>query len=238
LYVWLVGAAIPALLALHFFGWRRVLAVSWGLYVLYRLIPLGVTMGGAFEGSFPLLVWQLLFVHGLAIGYHREQLGTIVAGSRRFLPIAASATAAFAVLAMCNPWTKGPSALHWEIIPTARFEDLYYSFFTLPDLGPGRILNLAVGLPVGYAMLTSFWSLLRPLNAIFVTLGQQSLGAFVLHVYGLVAISNLSPDPNAFWTATVLQLMLVVAIAAILNLRRAPTRRRATSAPQARPLAA
>ena len=217
LYVWLVAAAIPALLLLHKAGWRRLLAVSWTLYAIYQFAPRALTMG-AFEGTFPILAWQLLFVHGLTIGYHRDRLAAFVAGCPRTLSIAAfAASAAFAVLAMCNPWTHGPSALHWNIVPPDRFEDLYYRFFTLPDLGIGRLLNLAVALPVGYAMLTRLWGMVRPLGAIFVTLGQQSLGAFVLHVFGILTIAHLLPERNAFWMGTILQVALIVAIAAVLN---------------------
>src|SRR5713226_7770694 len=77
LYVWLVAAAVPCLVALRFAGWRRLLAVSWSLYLWYRIAPHPLT-GSLFESTFPLLAWQLLFVHGLAIGYHRERLNAVV----------------------------------------------------------------------------------------------------------------------------------------------------------------
>ena len=37
-----------------------------------------LTMAG-FESAFPLLAWQLLFVHGIAIGYHRNDVSAFVA---------------------------------------------------------------------------------------------------------------------------------------------------------------
>jgi hypothetical protein len=231
LYVWLVVAAIPALLVLHKVGWRRLLAVSWTLYVVYRIAPRSITMG-AFEGTFPILAWQLLFVHGLTIGYHRDRLSAFVAGCPRAVSVAAfAASGAFAVLAMCNPWTYGPSALHWNIVPAARFEDLYYRYFVLPELGVGRLLNLAVALPVGYAVVSRCWGMLRPFGAIFVTLGQQSLGAFVLHVFGLLVLAHILPDGNAFWMGTLLQITLIVGIAALLNAARRLRPSRAAFAP-------
>src|SRR5438093_34971 len=53
LYVWLVAAAVPCLLVLRFAGWRRLLAVSWGLYGVYRLAPHPLTTA-EFEVTFPI----------------------------------------------------------------------------------------------------------------------------------------------------------------------------------------
>jgi hypothetical protein len=63
LYVWLVLAAGPCLLMLRAFGWRALLGVSWVIYLGYRIAPQQVT-AAEFEIVFPLLAWQLLFVHG------------------------------------------------------------------------------------------------------------------------------------------------------------------------------
>ena len=60
--------------------------------------------------------------------------------------------------------------------------DLYTRYFSLTDLGIGRLLNLAVALPLGYMLLSRCWTIAGPFQTMFVTLGQRSLGAFVLHV--------------------------------------------------------
>jgi hypothetical protein len=240
LYVWLVAAAVPCLFALKFLGWRPLLAVSWALYICYRIAPHALT-SGQFEWTFPLLAWQLLFVHGIAIGYHREQIGTLVARCPRVVPLAViGAAAAFVVFALCNPWAEGPESLHWAVVSPERFSDLYFRYFTLSDLGIGRMLNLAVGLPVGYAILTWGWKLLRPLGIVFVPLGRQSLGAFILHVYGILLIAHLPfADLGEFWTATFVQLALVVVIALLLNARpRFAAPRKPTSGTPSLPMAA
>jgi hypothetical protein len=240
LYVWLVAAAVPCLVALRFAGWRPLLAASWALYVWYRIAPHALT-AAQFESTFPILAWQLLFVHGLAIGYHRERLSAFVARIPRAIPIAvAGAAAAFLVFALCNPWTEGPSALRVSVVSPAHFTYLYFNYFSLTDLQIGRVLNLAVALPVGYVLLTRFWMIARPLGRVFVTLGQQSLGAFVLHVYGILLIAQLRlPRANWLWTNTLIQVMLILGIAALLNaLQRRPVRRAAMTTSPARPLAA
>jgi hypothetical protein len=240
LYVWLVAAALPCLAVLHFAGWRPLLAVSWSLYLWYRIAPHPLT-AAQFETTFPILAWQLLFVHGLAIGYHRERFNAFVARCPRFVPIAVGGAAgAFIVFAMCNPWMDGPRFLHWNVISPERFTDLYFHYFSLTDLRIGRVLNLAVALPVGYALLTWCWRLARPLGTVLVTLGQQSLGAFVLHVYGILLLAHLPLlKADEFWTNTLVQVILIVAIAALLHgVRRMPLRRATMPAAPPRRLAA
>jgi hypothetical protein len=238
LYVWLVAAAVPCLVVLHFAGWRPLLAVSWSLYLWYRLAPHLLT-AAEFESTFPILAWQLLFVHGLAIGFYRERVSAFVARCPRVVPIVvAGASAAFVVFALCNPRVHGPLWLHWSVVSPERFTYLYTHYFTLPSLGIGRLMNLAVALPVGYALLTWCWAMVRPLGIIFVTLGQQSLGAFVLHVYGLLLIEHM-PYADDLWTNTLVQIILIVTIAALLNgAQRVSHGRRTMRAAPARPLAA
>lgn len=241
LYVWLVPAAIPCLFALRFSGWRPVLAVSWALYLWYQMAPHSLTPAG-FEATFPILAWQLLFVHGIVIGYHRERLGAFVARYPRAVPsVAIGASAAFIVFALCNPWTDGPGLLRLNLVSPDFFTDVYVRYFPLTELGIGRLLNLAVALPVGFALLTAAWRMASPLGIVFVTLGQQSLGAFVLHVYGILAVSNLPrAQSDDVWMNTVIQVTLILVIAALLMAARRWPLRRATisTAPARRPVAA
>jgi hypothetical protein len=218
LYVWLVVVAVPCLLALSAFGWRPLLAVSWGVYLWYRLSPQQVT-AAEFESVFPILAWQLLFVHGIVIGYYRDRLGAIVARCPKPIPIAiVAACAAFMGFALSNPTVGGPEWLHWRLVSPQAFVNLYERYFSLSDLGIGRILNLAVALPTAYVLLA--WRRLEvvigPLRAVLVTLGRGSLGAFVLHVYGLLLLAHL-PESDQLWFNTIVQLLLIVAIAGVLK---------------------
>jgi hypothetical protein len=227
LYVWLVAAAAPCLFALRYCGWITVLAVSWSLYFWYRIAPQPLTPAG-FESTFPILAWQLLFVHGIAIGYHRERLGAFVARWPRTVPIVlGGASAAFLVFALCNPWTEGPHLLRWNLVSPERFTELYVEYFSLTDLGIGRLLNLAVTLPVGYALLTASWRTASRLGVVFGTLGQHSLGAFILHVYGIVVVAHLPlAQFNELWINTLIQVTLVLGITGLLSgVRRRPLRR-------------
>lgn len=237
MYVWLVAAAIPCLLMLRRAGWRPLLAASWALYLWYRIDPHTVTTAG-FESAFPLFAWQLLFVHGITIGYHRDDVSEFVARMPTITPrVAMLVTAGFTIFAFCNPWTVGPTWLHLGLVSPERFSSLYYGFFTLSDLRVGRLLNLSIALPVAYVLLTRFWALARPFEAVFVVLGQNSLGAFVLHVYGLLILSHL-PLPESVWIGTLAQVTLICAIAVLLSAESVRHDRRRMSPAQAHPLAA
>jgi hypothetical protein len=238
LYVWLVAAAIPCLLILHRAGWRVVLAASWALYLWYRVEPHAITASG-FEMAFPLLAWQLLFVHGIAIGYHRNDIRAFFARMPSITPrLAVVFTAGFAIFAFCCPWSPGPSWLHLRVVSPERFTELYEGYFSLSDLGIGRLLNLSIALPVAYLMLSRDWAVTRSLEKVFVVLGQRSLGAFVLHVYGLLLLAHL-PLPDGIWVNTLVQVTLVCTIATLLtSAERLRHRGRSPSIPQAEPLAA
>jgi len=238
LYVWLVAAAIPCLLILRRAGWRVVLAASWALYLWYRVEPHAITASG-FEMAFPLLAWQLLFVHGIVIGYHRRDIGLFFARMPSVTPrLAVLVTAGFTVFAFCCPWSPGPSWLHLRVVSPERFTDLYEGYFSLSDLGIGRLLNLSIALPVAYLMLTRDWAVTRTFEKVFVVLGKRSLGAFVLHVYGLLLLEHL-PLPNEIWVNTLAQATLVCAIATLLmSIERPRNRETRPSLPQAEQLAA
>jgi len=225
LYVWLVLVAVPCLLTLHFFGWRPLVGASWLVYLAYRVAPHPLSSADI-EAVFPIAAWQLLFVHGIAIGYHRERIAAFTSRlPKTAAPIAAAAGfclfALFALFASSNPSIDGPSWLRVSFVSPERYIDAYYRHFGLAELGIGRLMNLAIGLPLGYVVLTACWSRLAPLHAVFITLGQQSLGAFVLHTYGLLLVAHVGSAD--VWFNTVVQLLLIGAIAATLSAMRRAT---------------
>ena len=214
LYVCLVLVAVPSLMALRIAGWRVLLATSWAAYGWYCLSPRGIT-GAEFENTFPVLAWQLLFVHGITIGYHRDRLQALAGRCPRPIAIGVVATSVvFMAFALSNPSFTGPAWLRWHFVSPESFSTLYTRYFSLSDLGPGRLLNLAVTLPTVYAVLA--WRRLStiagPLAQLLATLGQRSLAAFVLHVYGLLLLAHL-PESDQLWINTITQILLIAGIA-------------------------
>lgn len=232
LYVWLVLAAGPCMIALRAYGWCAVLGASWIVYIWYQIAPRQLT-ASEFEVVFPLLAWQLLFVHGIAIGYYRASLDRLLTRSPKRVTIAiGAASIVFMAIALSNPSVTGPSWLRWNVVPPQQFLSIYERYFSLSDLGMGRLLNLAVALPFAYAMLTYGWVIAGRLQALFVTLGRGSLGAFVLHVYGLLILSYV-PDTGQVWSNALMQVLLIVAIATLLTgMRRLRTSRPAVAPSQ------
>jgi OpgC protein len=173
------------------------------------------------------------------IGYHRNDIGAFFARMPSITPrLAVLVTAGFTIFAFCCPWSPGPSWLHLRVVSPERFTDLYDGYFSLSDLGIGRLLNLSIALPVAYLMLTRDWALTRSLEKVFVVLGQRSLGAFVLHVYGLLLLAHL-PLADGIWVNTLAQVTLVCTIATLLDrTQRLRHRGRSRSLPEAEPLAA
>jgi hypothetical protein len=115
---------------------------------------------------------------------------------------------------------------------------LYEQYFNLSALGLGRLMNLAVGLLAAHTLLTRHWKMVQPLERLFVTLGRNSLGAFVLHVYGLLAISHLAL-PDRLWANGLVQVAFVLITAALLNPPKRPAPPQpATLPPREQPLAA
>ena len=89
-----------------------------------------------------------------------------------------------------NPFM--PPALLMHVIPPADFNAFYHTWAAKNGLGPVRILNDISLMVTIYLLLTWCW---RPLNRLagwfLIPLGQRSLYTFILHVYIVLAVSQL-----------------------------------------------
>jgi hypothetical protein len=169
------------------------LLVSWGLYLLNTVYPVTV-FGSQFEEPFPLLSWQLLFVHGMAAGWYWPRLlawaGT--GWGKAVIVLAVLVSLALAVFSWNNPFLSNGYDVRLALIPDAQFLALYEAWFLRPTLGPGRVLATGLLLVTLYALLTAYW---RPLRAalgwFLVPLGQASLYVFVLQVFFALLVANV-----------------------------------------------
>jgi len=173
-----------------------VLALSWAMYVFNTLYPMTPT-GSQFENGFPLLTWQLLFVHGLAIGYHRARVWHFMLGQYgRWILAAASVLAVgFLFWAQNTPNPLIPSYARISIIPAEVYRTVYNRFMLKNTLGILRLVNYACVLIVGYALLTRLWRPIRgTLGWFFIPLGQATLYVFIVHIYIVAVIDNILPS--------------------------------------------
>jgi hypothetical protein len=193
LYVVLLLVSPLILWALSRRKWAVVLIVSAigyavGAGLRFRLVP------SQFEDSFPLLVWQLLFVVGIVAGFYRREI--LRWFSTRW---GAAVATVVVILAVCfmlfswsNPYLSSAVDARLTLVPDNEFRLVYGQFFQRTYLGIGRLVNVVVVVVAVYALLTAYW---RPINRLagwfFIPLGQATLYVFVMHVFFALIASNI-----------------------------------------------
>jgi hypothetical protein len=195
LYVCLLVIAPLVLKALSSGRTPIVLLLSWLVYAVNTFYPSNPT-GSQFENGFPLLTWQLLFVHGLAIGYHRTRVWHFMSGQygKFILAIAAVLSFCFLIWAQNTPNPLVPAYARLSLIPADVYRTVYNRFMQKNTLGVLRLVDYACVLIVGYAILTRFWyPIWRALGWFFIPLGQATLYVFIMHIYVVAAIDNALP---------------------------------------------
>ncbi|MFC4784841.1 OpgC domain-containing protein [Nocardioides sp. MAHUQ-72] len=183
--------------------WWVVLAVSWGAYV-YGTVGDVHWLPSQFEDVFPLLIWQVAFVHGLVLGYYRRQVVTALTTRAGKVVCALLVTAYAAVLGWL--WLAHRGVLPLGPFDPGTYAGLYDRFYIRVDLQPGRLVDLALVAVVAFAFLTAFW---RPVHGavggFLVPLGQASLYVFIVHVFLVIAVDNVPGlDRDSTWQGLVL----------------------------------
>lgn len=220
MYTFLVLAAGPVFALLARGRTRAVLAGSWALWALWQVWPAQVDLPWAItdNGTFHLPAWQVLFVTGLVLGYHRRTVERHVTRLRPGLVLAGSAglvTAAIALhLAGVSTTGDGWAAVH---------------LFAKADVRPGRLLVFVPVAAFAYTLLTVAWTpVRRALGWLLLPLGQDALTAYALHLF-VVALSwkltvTVVGGPHRTTTQTVIMQMCgVLLIWAVIRAKRTVT---------------
>ncbi|MFT2753369.1 OpgC domain-containing protein [Clavibacter sp. Sh2088] len=193
LYVVLLAVSPLVLLLLVRRLWPVALGISVALHVVGALAPARL-LPSQFEDSFPLLSWQLLFVVGMVVGYHRR---SIVAwwssrAGRVALPVCVLLAVLLALFAWSNPYLADPLDVRLALLPDATYQQVYDAWFQRTRIEPGRLLDVLLVVVVGYAALTAFWRPIhRALGWFLVPLGQATLYVFVMHVLLALVVANV-----------------------------------------------
>jgi hypothetical protein len=198
-------------------------ALSVGLYLLNFFTPEAVPgtaqirlTGAAFEFAFPLLAWQVLFVHAVMVGYYKIEIVLFFSEARNQLWIwlCVALSAGFMFFSLNHPLDKLPPWAQLSVIDPVTFQHLYDAYFHKYSLAPGRLLNEVVLFVAGYAALTRLW---KPIEAalgwLFIPLGAASAYVFTVHVFLLAVVDNTPlPHLNSFAVNTALHggLLLLV----------------------------
>jgi hypothetical protein len=146
-----------------------VLPLSWALYALGRWQDVHLLPSWS-EQVAPLLVWQVLFVHGIALGRHRVAVGRLARHAGGQLALAVLVVAA-TVLLWVGRVPGGPS----------------------PELPLGRLLVVSAAGAAALAALTTCW---RPLGAVAAPvlepLGRVPLVVLLGHLVLLLLVADLA----------------------------------------------
>ncbi|MBF4583839.1 OpgC domain-containing protein [Curtobacterium sp. VKM Ac-2865] len=176
--------------------WWAVLAGSWALYVFQAFNPGFQPLHSQFEAVFPLLTWQVVFTHGLVLGYYRRQIVGALTGrlGKVLIGVGVVGYAGFLVYV----WAAAQFGFTPVPLPASMYDQLYNTAYQRVDLQWGRLVDIAFFAIVSYALLTVFW---KPINAclgwLWIPIGQASLYVFVWQVFFALAIASI---PGVDWS--------------------------------------
>ncbi|WP_144710438.1 OpgC domain-containing protein [Curtobacterium pusillum] len=192
--------------------WWALLVVSWALYVYQAVNPDFRPINSQFESVFPLLTWQVVFTHGLVLGYYRRQIIRALTGrlGKVLIGVGIGGYALFLVYV----WAGN----HFGFVPTpfpaSMYDDLYNTAYQRVDLQWGRLVDIAFFAIVSYAILTVFW---KPIAAtigwLWIPIGQASLYVFVWQVFFALAIASIpGVDWNNGWIGFATHTVLILLV--------------------------
>ena len=166
-----VIALTPLLLwALGRGHWKAVAAGSVAVYAAARAFDVTI-LPTASERPFPLLIWQLLFVGGLLLGWHRAGIERALAGRGRAV-VAATLTAA----AACAALMLGAGA------------DFAAAHLDKDSLDPLRAIAMASFTATLYLVLRGAPAAIERL---LVPLGRNSFYVFIVQVFVCLALASI-----------------------------------------------
>lgn len=188
-------AAAPAVLhALARGWWPWVLLASWILYLVGRSWTVDVLPAQS-ERPFPLLVWQLLFVHGIVLGWYRDRLTRLV---RRAPGRVAGAIVAVALAA---GWLRlhalgvDPLGLDARLgLSPSDWALWLEEHYRKTSLDPLRLITITSLTAALYVVLRRWEPLARrTVGHLLLPLGRNSFYVFIMHVFVCLAVASVPP---------------------------------------------
>lgn len=183
-----VLALTPLVLAALARGWwLGVLATSVALYLVGRQTGIDVLPSQS-ERPFGLLVWQILFVPGLMLGWHRREIGTLFARYRGTLTGIVAAVALVAIyLRLYAKFGFDPLGL--LTYDAAAFDLAHFNKGTLDPL---RLVTMTSVVGALYLALRRVEPLAeRVLGPALLPLGRNSFYVFIVHVFLSLAVASV-----------------------------------------------
>ena len=195
-----VLALTPLVLAALARGWwPGVLAASVALYAVGRETGVDVLPSQS-ERPFGLLVWQILFVPGLVVGFHRRQVGAF------FLRYRGTLTGVVAAVALVAVYLRLYAKFGLDPLDLLAYDALAFdaAHFHKGTLDPLRLLTMTSVVGALYLALRRVEPLAeRILGPVLLPLGRNSFYVFIVHVFLCLAVATLITDAGAAANAAI-----------------------------------
>jgi hypothetical protein len=141
------------------------------------------------EGNtvFHIAAWQLLFIAGLAIGWHRGQLESLLSHVRRPVVFIALTALSVTVIALY--------VAQLTVLDTLRENATIASlFFEKQNVPAGRFAIFALLITFAFTFTTLFWEPVKGLTGwLLMPFGQNSLTAYSIHIYIVAIVTYFAP---------------------------------------------
>jgi hypothetical protein len=190
LFIALIALTPAVLWAFARGWWLPVLMLSWSLFAAGRAFDVDVLPAQS-ERAFPLLVWQALYVHGLALGYHRAVVARLLSKWRR--PLAAALLLAATAAMMVRLQMEGLAPVGFDrLLGYAPADWLAWreAHFDKTTLDLARVAALAAIGGALYAGFRRYEQLAaRTLGWLLLPLGRNSFYVFIVHVFICLAVA-------------------------------------------------
>jgi len=234
LYTLLILMAGPLLWLISRGYTGGVLAASVTAWVVFQLWPERIPRAWQItDGGFPFSAWQLIFVTGLVVGYHRERLAPFL----KPRALAAFGVACVLVLVAVQLITKA------VIAPDASAVDVHELLFDKNDARIGRFIALLAAASFFYAGATVVWVPLRRVTGwLLLPMGRRALFAYGAQLFvvaffasDLMAPVRLDRENALFQAAAVAIVWSLCLLYPRVEQRVRELIARRTASPQARP---
>jgi hypothetical protein len=188
-------ATAPAVLGALERGWcPAVLAASWTLYLIGRQTQVDVLPSQS-EGPFPVLIWQVLFVHGMVLGWHRERVAAALRATRGAVAAAVVVVALLAAYLRLHEIGLDPLGLDRLVgYGPADWRRWDAAHFSKATLDPARLVTMVSLAAAAYLALRRLECLaVRTIGRVLLPLGRNSFYVFIMHVFVCLAVATLPP---------------------------------------------
>jgi hypothetical protein len=188
LYTLLLLAAAPIVYLLAKGQAAVVLATSWGVWLLWQVSPGAATLPWQIQDNvlFNVPAWQVLFVTGIVIGWHRHVLELWISHLAQPARFWILAGVCLTVVAMYALQMTSMDALQ----DNGTLRSLVYA---KPDVPIGRLAVFVLLSTFALTVTTLLWQPIRRATGwLLLPLGQNALAAYSVHIFIVAAFAKLT----------------------------------------------